>query len=118
VEEGSPGLNLIEKTNSFSLVLPEPHHWATRQAAHALIQRCLQLAQQRGRPAAVVLAPEEHVALLAEAGFSDMGRFSEWIFHRSLVRRWCELVSALFARLMRREQLAGESLEAGGDGCT
>lgn len=118
VEQGSPGLNLIEKTNAFGLVLPEPGHPHARAAAHALIQHCLRLANQRRRPSAVVLAPDEHVPLLAEAGFVDMGCFSDWIFHRSLVRRWCELVRSLLDRLLRKPSSGSRAELLEGDGCT
>ena len=31
--------------------------------------------------------------------FQNLGRFSEWIFHRSMVRRVCELWRSVFERL-------------------
>jgi hypothetical protein len=100
-EEGSPGLNLIEKTNSFTLVVPEPTHPHASAAVRALIQRCVEHARDMGRPAAIALAEQEQVAWLQEAGFVNLGRFSEWIFHRSMIRGWCELVKSLFDRLLR-----------------
>lgn len=102
VEEGSPGINLIDKTNAVSLVLPQPEHPHARVAAWALLHQAVDHARSCGRPSAVVLAPAEQVPLLTEAGFQDLGAISEWIFHRSLVHRWCELVRSLFERLLRK----------------
>jgi hypothetical protein len=100
-EEGSPGLNLIEKTNSFTLIVPDPAHPHAREAVRAVIQRCVDHARDMGRPAAIALAEQEQVPWLLEAGFVNLGRFSEWIFHRSMIRGWCELVKSLFDRLLR-----------------
>ncbi|HYO64831.1 MAG TPA: hypothetical protein VEU33_02010, partial [Archangium sp.] len=65
----------------------------------ALIQRCVEHARERGRPSAIALVEEEDVEVLEHAGFQDMGRFSEWIFHRSMLRRVCELWRSVFERL-------------------
>jgi hypothetical protein len=43
--------------------------------------------------------------VLREAGFEDQGRFSEWIFHRSMIRRWCELWKSVFERLVRESDV-------------
>jgi GNAT superfamily N-acetyltransferase len=100
-EEGSPGINLIEKTNAFWYVVLQPGHPRAGDAVRALIQHCVEHARARGRSAAVVLAADEDVATLEAAGFHSMGRFSEWFFHRSMVRRWVELFRSIFERVQR-----------------
>jgi hypothetical protein len=102
-EEGSPGLNLIEKTNSFSLILADPSHPQAAAAARALTQRCVLHARERGRPSAIGLVEDEYADWVRQAGFEDLGRFSEWIFHRSMIRGWCDLVKSLFERLLRSQ---------------
>ncbi|MFP2902594.1 hypothetical protein, partial [Corallococcus sp. 4LFB] len=54
----------------------------------------------RGRGAALGLVDALDVPVLRELGFVDQGRFSEWTFHRSMVRRWCEAWRSLFERQM------------------
>jgi hypothetical protein len=98
-EEGSPGLNFIEKTNAFWLLVPNRSHPQAREATQALIQRCVEHARERGRPSAIALVDEEEIGVLEEAGFENLGRFSEWIFHRSMIRRGCELWRSVFERL-------------------
>ncbi|WPB80622.1 PilZ domain-containing protein [Archangium violaceum] len=98
-EEGTPGLCLIEKTNSFSLLVPNRNHPQARAAVQALIQRCIEQSQELGRPSAIALVDEEDTELLQQAGFEHLGRFSEWIFHRSMIRRGCELWRSVFERL-------------------
>jgi hypothetical protein len=100
-EEGSPGINLIEKTNAFWYVVLQPGHPRAGDAVRALIQHCVEHARARGRSAAVVLAADEDVPALEAAGFQSMGRFSEWFFHRSMVRRWVELFRSIFERVQR-----------------
>lgn len=100
-EEGSPGINLIEKTNAFWYVVLQPDHPRAQDAVRALIQHCVEHARARGRTAAVALAADEDVAALEAAGFTSMGRFSEWFFHRSMVRRWVELFRSIFERVQR-----------------
>jgi len=100
-EEGSPGINLIEKTNAFWFVVLEPGHPGAGAAVRALIQRCVDHARSQGRSSAVALAADEDVAALEAAGFTRMGRFSEWFFHRSMVRRWVELFRSIFERVQR-----------------
>ena len=113
-EEGTLGLNLIEKTNSFTLVVPEPNHPHAPAAVRALIQRCVEHARDMGRPSAIALAEHDQVAWLTEAGFVNLGRFSEWTFHRSMIRGWCELVQSLFDRLLRvPEESWGDVVEDG-----
>jgi len=102
-EEGSPGLNLIEKTNSFSLILADPSHPQAGAAARALTQRCVLHARERGRPSAIALVEDEYIDWVRQEGFEDLGRFSEWIFHRSMIRGWCDLVKSLFERLLRSQ---------------
>ncbi|MFP2906698.1 PilZ domain-containing protein [Pyxidicoccus sp. 3LFB2] len=101
MEEASPGLSLIEVTNAFWLVVPDRAHPQAREAMQALVRRCIAHARGQGRPSAVGLIDDEDVALLAGYGFQDQGRFCEWIFHRSMVRRWCDLWRSLFERLSR-----------------
>ncbi|MFL5355954.1 PilZ domain-containing protein [Archangium sp.] len=98
-EEGTPGLNLLEKTNAFWLVVPNRNHPQARAAMQALIQRCVEHARERGRPSAIAFVEEEDIEVLESAGFQNLGRFSEWIFHRSMVRRVCELWRSVFERL-------------------
>ncbi|ATB27253.1 PilZ domain-containing protein [Melittangium boletus] len=98
-EESTPGLNLLEKTNAFWLLVPNRNHPRAREAVQALIQRCVDHARERGRPSAIGLVDEEDIDVLTEAGFENLGRFSEWIFHRSMVRRVCELWRSVFERL-------------------
>ncbi|HEX5750669.1 MAG TPA: PilZ domain-containing protein [Archangium sp.] len=98
-EEGTPGLNLLEKTNAFWLMVPNRNHPQARAATQALIQRCVEHARERGRPSAIALVEEGDVEVLEQAGFQDMGRFSEWIFHRSMLRRVTELWRSVFERL-------------------
>ncbi|PTL77484.1 PilZ domain-containing protein [Vitiosangium sp. GDMCC 1.1324] len=98
-EESTPGLNLLEKTNAFWLLIPNRSHPKAHAATQALIQRCVEHARERGRPSAIALVEEEDAAALEEAGFQNLGRFSEWIFHRSMVRRVCELWRSVFERL-------------------
>jgi len=100
-EEGSPGINLIEKTNSFWFVVLEPGHPGEGAAVRSLIQRCVEHAREHGRAAAVALAADEDMAALEAAGFKSHGRFSEWFFHRSMVRRWVELFRSIFERVQR-----------------
>jgi hypothetical protein len=100
-EEGSPGINLIEKTNSFSYVVLQPDHPGADAAVRALIQRCVEHGRALGRSAAVAIAADEDVAALEAAGFRSLGRFSEWFFHRSMVRRWVELFRSIFERVQR-----------------
>ncbi|HYO57702.1 PilZ domain-containing protein [Archangium sp.] len=98
-EEATPGLNLIEKTNAFWLLVPDRAHPRAREAVQALIQRCVEHARERGRPSAIALVDEEDIEVLHEVGFQNLGRFSEWIFHRSMIRRGCELWRSVFERL-------------------
>ncbi|QRK04812.1 PilZ domain-containing protein [Archangium violaceum] len=98
-EEGTPGLNLLEKTNAFWLLVPNRSHPQARAATQALIQRCVEHARERGRPSAIALVEDEEAGVLEEAGFQNLGRFSEWIFHRSMIRRVCELWRSVFERL-------------------
>lgn len=98
-EEGTPGLNLIEKTNAFWLIVPNRQHPRAREAVRALVQRCVEHARERGRPSAIGLVDDEEIEPLQEAGFESLGRFSEWIFHRSMIRRGCELWRSVFERL-------------------
>ncbi|WNG25218.1 PilZ domain-containing protein [Cystobacter fuscus] len=98
-EESTPGLNLLEKTNAFWLLVPRRDHPQARDAVLALVQRCVEHARERGRPSAIGLVDEEDIELLTEAGFENLGRFSEWIFHRSMIRRVCELWRSVFERL-------------------
>ena len=98
-EESTPGLNLIEKTNSFSLMVPRRDHPRVREALQALIQRCVEHARERGMPSAIALVDEEDIDALQAAGFDNLGRFSEWIVHRSMLRRCYELWRSVFERL-------------------
>jgi len=98
-EEGTPGLSLIEVSNAFSLLVPERSHPRAREAERALLWRCVEHARERGRPSALGLVEDDEVDVLKEAGFLDHGRFAEWIFHRSMIRRWCELWRSLFERM-------------------
>ena len=98
-EEGTPGLNLIEKTNSFSFIVPRRDHPRTGEALQALVQRCVEHARERGQPSAVALVDDEDAEMLQQAGFENLGRFSEWIVHRSMFRRGCELWRSVFERL-------------------
>ncbi|MCE9666794.1 PilZ domain-containing protein [Myxococcus stipitatus] len=101
VEEASPGLSLIEVTNAFWLECADRAHPQAGAALRALVRHGIEHARARGRPSAVALAEPPDVALVAEAGFKDQGRFCEWIFHRSMVRRWTDLWRSLFERLSR-----------------
>lgn len=98
-EEGTPGLNLIEKTNSFGLVVPQRDHPRAREAVQALMQRCVEHARERGMPSAIALVDDEDIEPLQAAGFENLGRFSEWIVHRSMLRRCYELWRSVFERL-------------------
>ena len=98
-EEGTPGLNLLEKSNAFWLMVPDRAHPQADAAIQALVQRCATHARERGRPSAIGFVEDEDVAALTAAGFQNLGRFSEWIFHRSMVRRVCELWRSVFERL-------------------
>jgi hypothetical protein len=104
-EEGTPGLSLIETTNAFWLVVPDREHPEARLAVRALVERCVEHARERGRPSALGFVEAEDVPVLREAGFEDQGRFSEWIFHRSMIRRWCELWKSVFERLVRESDV-------------
>ncbi len=97
-EEGSPGLNLIETSNAFWLVIPDRTHPDAPRAVRSLIHRCIVHARERGRPSAIGMVDDSDVSVLLEMGFEDLGRFAEWIFHRSMIRRWCELWRSLFER--------------------
>ncbi|MCY1034348.1 PilZ domain-containing protein [Corallococcus sp. BB11-1] len=97
-EEATPGLSLIEVCNSFNVVVPDRAHPGARQAVAALAARCLAHARSSGRPSALGMVDAADVPVLLEAGFVDQGRFSEWTFHRSMVRRWCEAWRSLFER--------------------
>jgi hypothetical protein len=112
-EEGTPGLNLIEKTNAFWLIVPHRDHPQARAATQALIQRCVEHARERGRPSAIALVDEEEIDVLQQAGFENLGRFSEWIFHRSMIRRGCELWRSVFERLGGTPAPEWETEEAG-----
>jgi hypothetical protein len=112
-EEGTPGLCLIEKTNAFTLLVPDRDHPQARAAVQALIQRCVEQSRERGRPSAIALVDEEDTALLQQAGFSHEGRFSEWIFHRSMIRRGCELWRSVFERLGGAAHLEWATEETG-----
>lgn len=112
-EEGTPGLCLIEKTNAFSLIVPNRNHPQARAAVQALIQRCVEQARERGRPSAIALVDEEDIELLQQSGFENLGRFSEWIFHRSMIRRGCELWRSVFERLGGAAPLEWTTEEAG-----
>jgi tRNA G10 N-methylase Trm11 len=70
-------------------------------AVRALVQHCVEHARALGRSAAVAIAADEDVAALEAAGFRSLGRFSEWFFHRSMVRRWVELFRSIFERVQR-----------------
>ncbi len=98
-EEGTPGLSLIEVCNAFWLLVPDRTLPEVREAQRALIWRCVEHARERGRPSALGLVDDADVEILKEAGFTDHGRFAEWIFHRSMIRRWCELWRSLFERM-------------------
>ena len=98
-EDSTPGLNLLEQTNAFWLIVPDRKHPQARAATQALIQRCVEHARERGRPSAIGLVEEEDIETLEGLGFQNLGRFSEWIFHRSMVRRVCELWRSVFERL-------------------
>lgn len=98
-EEGTPGLSLIEVSNAFWLLVPDRTQPQVQDAERALLWRCVDHARERGRPSALGLVDDTDVDLLKDAGFTDLGRFSEWIFHRSMIRRWCELWRSLFERL-------------------
>ncbi|MCP3103228.1 PilZ domain-containing protein [Myxococcus sp. K15C18031901] len=106
-EEGSPGINLIEKTSAFWFVVLDPGHPGAAAAVRALIERCAEHARSKGRAAAVALAADEDVAALEAAGFQKLGRFSEWFFHRTMVRRWVELFRSIFERVQRVGSAAG-----------
>ncbi|MCY1045358.1 PilZ domain-containing protein [Corallococcus sp. bb12-1] len=108
-EEATPGLSLIEVSNSFNLVVPDRAHPDARQAVAALAARCRQHACERGRPSALGLVDAADVPVLLEAGFVDQGRFSEWTFHRSMVRRWCEAWRSLFERQAPTRRAAREA---------
>ena len=112
-EEATPGLNLIEKTNAFWLIVPNRNHPQARAATQALIQRCIEHARERGRPSAIALVDDEEIEPLQEAGFESLGRFSEWIFHRSMIRRGCELWRSVFERLGGTPAPDWETEEAG-----
>ncbi|WNG45908.1 PilZ domain-containing protein [Archangium minus] len=112
-EEGTPGLCLIEKTNAFSLIVPNRNHPQARAAIQALVQRCVEHARERHRPSAIALVDEEDIELLQQSGFENLGRFSEWIFHRSMIRRGCELWRSVFERLGGASTLEWPTEEAG-----
>ncbi|GMT96310.1 hypothetical protein KH5H1_04290 [Corallococcus caeni] len=97
-DEATPGLSLIEVTNGFNLVVPDREHPRARDAVAALTLRCMAHARERDRRAALGLVDALDVPVLRELGFVDQGRFSEWTFHRSMVRRWCEAWRSLFER--------------------
>jgi hypothetical protein len=98
-DEATPGLCLIEVSNAFNLVVADRAHPRARDAVAALTRRCLAHAREQGRPSALGLVDDvRDVEVLQEAGFVDQGRFSEWTFHRSMVRRWCEAWRSLFER--------------------
>jgi hypothetical protein len=105
-EEASSGLTLIEVTNAFWPVVADRAHPDTPAALRALAHRCIAMARERGRPSALGMVEPEDVSLLAGLGFQDHGRFCEWIFHRSMVRRWCDLWRSLFERLSRPARAA------------
>lgn len=97
-EEATPGLSLIEVTNGFNLVVADRGHPLTRDAVAALAGRCMAHARERGRGSALGMVDPLDVPVLREVGFVDQGCFSEWTFHRSMVRRWCEAWRSLFER--------------------
>ncbi|MBZ4396884.1 PilZ domain-containing protein [Myxococcus sp. MISCRS1] len=108
VEEASPGLSYIEVTNGFWLEVADRSHPLAKQALEALVHRCIAHARARGRPSAVGLVADEDAPLLASMGFVGQGRFCEWIFHRSMVRRWCDLWRSLFERLSRPRRASAQ----------
>jgi hypothetical protein len=97
-DEATPGLSLIEVTNGFNLVVPDREHPGARDAVAALAEHCMAHALSRGRRSALGTVDALDVPVLRELGFVDQGRFSEWTFHRSMVRRWCEAWRSLFER--------------------
>ncbi|MFB1484320.1 PilZ domain-containing protein [Corallococcus sp. RDP092CA] len=97
-DEATPGLSLIEVTNGFNLVVADREHPRTKDAVAALALRCMAHARERGRGSALGMVDVLDVPVLRELGFVDQGRFSEWTFHRSMVRRWCEAWRSLFER--------------------
>lgn len=110
-EEATPGLSLIEVSNSFSLVVADRAHPGTRDAVAALMWRCIAHARERGRPSSLGMVDAADVPVLLEAGFVDQGCFSEWTFHRSMVRRWCEAWRSLFERQAPTRRAARAALE-------
>jgi hypothetical protein len=102
-EESSPGLNLIEKTNAFWLVVPDREHPRMPDARRALVYRCIEQARGRDRPSALGFVDDEDMDALAQLGFENMGRFCEWAIHRSMFRRGCELWRSMFERLGRAQ---------------
>ncbi|WP_223634843.1 PilZ domain-containing protein [Corallococcus sp. EGB] len=97
-DEATPGLSLIEVTNGFNLVVADREHPRATDAVAALTLRCMVHARERGRRSALGLVDALDVPVLREQGFVDQGRFSDWTFHRSMVRRWCEAWRSLFER--------------------
>ncbi|NOK21166.1 PilZ domain-containing protein [Corallococcus carmarthensis] len=114
-DEATPGLSLIEVTNGFNLVVADREDPRAKDAVAALVLRCMTHARERGRHAALGMVDVLDVPVLRELGFVDQGRFSEWTFHRSMVRRWCEAWRSLFERQMpmrRMKQRAPSSVTA------
>ncbi|RKI08016.1 PilZ domain-containing protein [Corallococcus sp. AB030] len=99
-DEASPGLSLIEVTNGFNLVVADREHPRAKDAVAALALRCMAHARERGRGSALGMVDALDMPVLGAWGFMDQGLFSEWTFHRSMVRRWCEAWRSLFERQM------------------
>lgn len=109
VEEATEGLHWGEFTNSFSLIVPNRADPLVEVACHTLIAQCVEFYRDRGRPSVVALVDDQDVGSLEKSGFKQMGRFGEFTFHRSLIRSWCQLSTAVNERLSGKAHQSTEN---------
>jgi hypothetical protein len=101
LEITSPGLNLSELTNAFTVQLwdDQDHELRRGLIAHAT-ERYFQL----GYPMCIGLADGVDLADFTGLGFQHSKDYMAWIWHRSLFRSFYEYVLMLFGRLRSSEE--------------
>ncbi|MFN0062260.1 MAG: hypothetical protein ACKVPX_07065 [Myxococcaceae bacterium] len=102
-ETGTPGLCWAEFTNAFRFMVPDPSTLHANVAREALARHCVRFYREQGRELVASLCADEDLPLLEALGFRAFGRLGEFTFHKSLVRRWQTLVTAMFDRLGARD---------------
>ena len=71
-------------------------------AREALIRHCVEFYRSRGRASVAALCEDEHVETFRRLGFETLGRLGEFTFHKSLMRRWQMLLTAMYERVGSR----------------